>query len=241
LLIALLLPMPHDAYAADSEQAAWQAYRSGHFNDAIRLYAAMGGYAGQMGAGAAAWKLKDYAAALRHFANALLLARIDKERADALYNLGNAHFAFARWQTAAEAYRAVLQARPNDARAQANLVETERQLAKRQSESPIRTDLRGRRGSIAEGEVNVDWDKELAMPESEPTEDTTLVEEGGGAAGARLQGEAAAAHAASLDARRLQSGLRKLERLEERPRTLLKGLLKQDRTGDAQALELAPW
>jgi Ca-activated chloride channel family protein len=241
LLIAMMLAPPHDVYAAESEQAAWQAYRSGHYNDAIRLYRSAGDYAGQMGAGAAEWKLKNYAAALGHFGAALLLARNDKERTDALYNLGNAHFALARWQTAAEAYRAVLQVRPNDARAQLNLAETERQLAKRRSEGPIKTDLRGRRGSIAEGEVNVDWDKELAMPESEPTEDTTLVEQGSGAAGARLAGIAAAGRSVSLDARRLQSGLRKLERLEERPRTLLKGLLKQDRTGDAQALELAPW
>jgi Ca-activated chloride channel family protein len=245
LLFALMLPPGQEALAGDAatqiERAAWQAYRGGQLNDAARLYASLGGYQGQMGAGAASWKLRDYSAALRHFSAALLLARTDSERADALYNLGNAHFAFARWQTAAEAYRAVLQARPNDARAQTNLAETERQLAKKRSEGPIKTDLRGRRGSIAEGEVSVDWDKELAMPESEPAEDTTLVEQGSGAAGARLTGEAAAARAVSLDARRLQSGLRKLERLEERPRTLLKGLLKQDRAGVGQDVELAPW
>lgn len=239
LLLALMLAPGHDAFASDAAQQAWQAYRSGNYNDAIRLYGRIGGYPGQMGAGAASWKLKDYAAAARHFGAALLLATREDERSDALYNLGNAHFALARWQTAAEAYRAVLQARPSDERAQRNLAEAERQLAKRRDE-PIKTDLRGRRGMLAEGEANVDWDKELAMPEFEPPEDTLLAEQGD-AAGARLQGAQATGAAVSLDARRLQSGLRKLERLEERPRTMLKGLLKQDSSHTAQDMELAPW
>lgn len=239
LLLALLLAPGHDTYASDMARQAWQMYRAGQFNDAARLYAGIGGYAGQMGAGAASWKLKDYAAAARHFGAALLLARNEGERSDALYNLGNAHFALARWQTAAEAYRAVLQARPGDARAQRNLAEAERQLAKRRDE-PIRTDLRGRRGTLAEGEANVDWGKELAMPEFEPPEDRVLAEQGE-AAGARLQGAQTRDASVPLDARRLQSGLRKLERLEERPRTLLKGLLKQESSHAAQDLELLPW
>ncbi len=239
LLLALLLAPGHDSFASDMTRQAWQAYRAGQFNDAARLYAGIGGYAGQMGAGAASWKLKDYAAAARHFGAALLLARNAGARSDALYNLGNAHFALARWQTAAEAYRTVLQARPGDARAQRNLAEAERQLAKRR-DAPIRTDLRGRRGTLAEGEANVDWAKELAMPEFEPPEDNVLAEQGD-AAGACLQGAQTRGASVSLDARRLQSGLRKLERLEERPRTLLKGLLKQDSSHAAQDLERSPW
>lgn len=240
LLLALMLAPPgQDAFANEIEQQAWQAYRSGNYNEAVRLYGRIGGHAGQMGAGAASWKLRDYAAAVRYFGSALLLAKSEAERSDALYNLGNAHFALARWQTAAEAYRAVLQARPSDRRARLNLAEAERQLAKRKSE-PIKTDLRGRRGSIAEGEASVDWDKELAMPEFEPPEGGLLAERGG-AAGAHLQGAQIAGAAVSLDARRLQSGLRKLERLEERPRTMLKGLLKQDSPHTAQDMELVPW
>lgn len=240
LLLALMLAPGHEVMAAEIEQAAWRAYRTGNFNDAIRLYAKAGGHAGQMGAGAASWKLKDYAAAARHFGAALLLARSEAERSDALYNLGNAHFALARWQTAAEAYRTVLKVRPDDKHAQLNLAEAERQLAKRRREEPFKTDLRGRRGSIAEGEASVDWNKELAMPEFEPPEDGLLTEQSD-AAGARLQGGPTIGTAVSLDARRLQSGLRKLERLEERPRSLLKGLLKQDAVGAAQGTELAPW
>lgn len=241
LLIVLMLPAGEDAYAGEIEHSAWQSYRAGQYNEAIKHYISAGGFTGQMGAGAAAWKLKDYPSAARYFSSALILAKSESERTDALYNLGNAHFALARWQIAAEAYRAVLQVRPNDERAQANLAVTERQLSRQRTSDPIKTDLRGRRGSIAEGEVNVDWDKDLAMPESEPAEQATLVDKNGGALGARLAGAAAVGRQVSLDSRRLQSGLLKLERLEERPRTLLKGLLKQDRSNETQTLELPPW
>lgn len=240
LLVLLFAPQGQEAFADDSVRQAWHAYRNGQFNEAIRQYQKVGGHAGEMGAGAASWRLRDHAAAARHFGAALLLARNDIERADALYNLGNAHFALARWLTAAEAWRAVLQMRPADARAQRNLAEAERQLAKNRERDPFKTDLRGRRGSIAEGVTSTDWDTELAMPEFEAPEDKVLTEQGE-AAGARLQGTQTAGASVSLDARRLQSGLRKLERLQERPRTLLKGMLKQDGSGAAQDGELAPW
>lgn len=246
LLLVLTLQPAQDAYAADvqtaahAESIAWQAYQAGNFSDAVGLYGKVGGYAGQMGAGAASWKLKDYAASARHFGAALLLARNAAERTNALYNLGNAHFALARWQTAVEAYRTVLQARPEDRRAQVNLAEAERQLA-RYKTTPLNTDLRGRRGSIAQGETSTDWDKELAMPEFEPPEDTLLKEPGDGVQGARLRGGQAGRTGVALDARRLQSGLGKLERLQEHPRTLLKGLLKQDRAGAPNEMELPPW
>ena len=242
LLFALMLQPGQDAYAADApnEVAAWQAYRAGNFSEANRLYAKTNGYAGQMGAGAASWKLKDYGSAARHFGAALLLARNATERTNALYNLGNAHFALARWQTAVEAYRAVLLARPGDRLAQTNLGEAERQLAKRRRE-PFKTDLRGRRGSIAEGETSTDWDKELAVPEFEPPADALLKESEGAATGAQLRAGQPDAAQASLDARRLQSGLGKLERLQEHPRTLLKGLLKQDRASAPGEMELLPW
>ncbi len=239
LMLALMLAPGHDAFANETARQAWQAYRSGNYNDAVLLYGRVGGHAGQMGAGAANWKLRDYAGAARHYGAALLLAKSEAERTDALYNLGNAHFALARWQTAVEAYRAVLHVRPQDERAQRNLAEAERQLARHRRE-PVKTDLYGRRGTMAEGQTNIDWDKELAMPEFEPPEDSLLVEQGE-ASGARLQGSQTAGTQVALDARRLQSGLRKLERLEERPRTLLKGLLKQDSTRSAEDRELMPW
>ncbi len=240
IMLVLMMAPPKDSFASEAEQAAWHAYSGGRFNDAIQGYEKAGGFEGQMGAGASEWKLKNYPAALRHYGAALLLAHNEAQRTDALYNLGNAHFALTHWQIAAEAYRAVLQVRPNDERAKTNLTVTERQLARLRTEKPIKTDLRGRRGSIAEGEVNVDWDKELAMPESESSEQAVLVEEAKAAVGAKHAG-GTTERFFSPDSRHLQSGLLKLERLQERPRAMLKGLLKQDRAGETQVLELQPW
>jgi len=234
LLLAGTLAVP-EAQAADplsTGQAAAQAYRAGQWAQALPLFERQGGYAGAMGAGAAAWKLRDHAGAARHFSQALLLARDATQRDDALYNLGNAHYAQERWLAAAQAWRAVLLSRPGDAKAAANLVHAEAQLAKRAG-TPMRTDLRGRRGFAAEGFVGLDGavdlrDEPLLLPELEAGARSSAV---GDVAGARLQAGAAEAQGpdVTLSAQQLQSGLLKLERLQERPRDLLRGLLKQDR------------
>lgn len=49
-----------------------------------------------------------------------MLAENDRQRADALYNLGNAHYGRGQWQAAFEAYETVLSMRPGDPRADAN-------------------------------------------------------------------------------------------------------------------------
>ncbi len=209
------------------------------------LFARQGGYAGHMGGGAAAWKLRDYAGAARHFSQGLLLARTDSERDDALYNLGNAYFGLAQWDRAAQAWRAVLLSRPGDAAAGANLSHAEAQLAKR-SGVPMKSDLRGRRGFLSEGLVSVDGaggaqDESMHLPE------LPQGPRGAGAsdaAGARLtrQVDTADASWVPLDPQRLQSGLVKLERLEERQRELLRGLLKQDRVAAPPSASAGlPW
>lgn len=241
LLLALCFTPGHDAQANESQQAAWDAYKAERWGEAAKLYTDVGGHVGQMGAGASAWKLKDYGGAARHFGAALLLARDATQRFDALYNLGNASYALTRWQAAAEAWRAVLQARPNDERAAANLVRAEAQLKKRRDLAPMKTDLRLRPGISAEGgELNLDWNREGPVQEFERDPAGPQVDRNR-AGGAQLTGEQAAARRAELDARRLQSGLAKLERLEERPRTLLRGLLKQDTPPAASGVELLPW
>lgn len=242
VLLAFTLAAPHDASANDAPaRQAHAAYRAERWGEAAQHYAKVGGYAGQMGAGAAAWMLKDYGGAARHFGAALLLARDERQRTDALYNLGNASYGLARWQVAAEAWRAVLQARPNDEHAAANLVRAERQLQRRRDLAPLKTDLRLRAGIAAEaGEINIDWDREGPVQEFAPTPGGPRGDRAS-AAGATLDAAQAAARQAALDARRLQSGLTKLERVEERPRTLVKGLLKQDTPPDAVSIDLMPW
>jgi Ca-activated chloride channel family protein len=251
LMLAFIAHPGSNTQAADLEsrqapqkiaRQAFEAYKSGRHGEALNLYVHLGGYGGHMGAGAAAWQLKDYTAATRHFSAALLLARTPGERTDALYNLGNAHYGLGRWAVAVEAFQAVLAARPDDPRARANLAQAENRLKKSRRDGPMRSDLKGRRGSIAEGQINLDWDRETAVQEFEPDPEPPLVDrDGQAAAGARLSGEAARARQVALDARRLESGLGKLPLLQDQPKAMLQGLLKQDRSTTGTPPELPPW
>jgi Ca-activated chloride channel family protein len=226
--------------SAEQERLAWRSYRAGNYPEALNRYARLGGYDGFMGAGAAAWRLKDYSAARRHFGAALMLSRGATQRADALYNLGNAHYGLGGWQAAVEAYRAVLLERPQDQRARDNLFQAERQWARRrQAVAPHRGDLYGRRGMLVQGEANLDWERESVVEEFEPEPAGARVGAAQPAGGAQLSEALLAARRVELDARRLQSGLRKLQLIEDRPRGLLRGMLKQD-AAPASA-ELAPW
>lgn len=232
------------AEPASAAQAAAQAYRAGNWAQALPLFERQGGYAGHMGAGAAAWRLREPARAARHFRQALLLARTARERDDALYNLGHAHYAQQQWLAAAQAWRAVLLSRPEDARAQANLAHAEAELARRAS-TPVTSDLRGRRGFTVEGLVGMDG---AASAREEPwllPAQTADAASGAAAeaSGARLQGAAAngSVPQAVVGAQQLQSGLLKLERLQDAQRELLRGLLRQDRVPGTTDSPGAPW
>ena len=214
------------ALADAGASSAYAQYRGGHYAQAQTLYARQGGYAGQFGAGAAAWKLNDYRAAAAYFGAALLLAGDARSRCDALYNLGNALYGLGNWRAALEAYTAVLQARPRDAAAHANLEQARRRLAS--EPKPFASDLRGRRGQLAQGEVNLDWDSERAVRELDATPGVAMVG-GGTAAGARLQGPDGD-EAAARDNANVQSGLKKLELLGDHPQTMFKGMMRQDRS-----------
>lgn len=236
LLAAGLAPPPAHA----DEAAAWQAWQQKHFARAQALYAAAGGYRGHLGAGAAAWRQADLAAAQRHFSAALLLAASAAERADALYNLGNAYYGRAQWPAAAEAFEAVLRLRPGDARARANLAAARQHLRRLRPGSPSASDLRGRRGFMVGGQVQTDvmTGRVPDDPESQAP-GVGFDRRGSVAPGARGPGEAPAAGAATVDARLAASGQKKLERLQDRPEAMLKNLLQQDaRGGDAAG---PPW
>lgn len=246
LAVVFAAGQPARGLAAEPAQtpagAAAQAYRGGQYAQALPLFERQGGYAGHMGAGAAAWKLREPARAARHFRQALLLARTAHARDDALYNLGNALFAQQQWLAAAQAWRAVLRSRPDDAKAQANLVHAEAELARRAG-TPMASDLRGRRGFTVEGLVGLggaasEREESWLLPELQAGADPTQAPTDG----ARLRGEAAGGDAEDpvLGAQQLQSGLLKLERLQDRQHELLRGLLKQDRVS-SPANPGAPW
>lgn len=236
-MVTLSVVQGSNAWA--DERAAWQAWQAQRYAGAQTQYAQLGSYPGYLGAGAAAWRLHDYAWARRDFSSALLLARTARERADALYNLGNAHYGLGNWSAAIGAYQSVLQMR-RDVRAERNLAQAVRQLSRQRSVAPMKSDLFGRRGKLAEGTVNLDWDEGFAVKEFERS--LAGVQKGlqaSSANGAQVQGAAGAVSPAIADARRLQSGLKKIELLQERPHDLLKNLLKQD--ASPAPTELSPW
>jgi Ca-activated chloride channel homolog len=242
VLIALAVSgasaMPTHALA--DEAAAWQAWQQRHYARAQTLYAQIGGYTGRMGAGAAAWRQADYAAAVHHFGAALLLAENDRQRTDALYDLGNALYARRQWQAAFEAFETVLRMRPGDARARANLQQAWQQLRRQRAETPMHSDLGGRRGFLAEGRIQPDGQPANLPDEPESGSAGVRLDRNQAAANGTRLGEAPAARQApTVDSRLALSGLAKLERLDDRPAAMLKNLLKQDARHDDT--ERPPW
>lgn len=227
-------------FAHADEAAAWQAWHQKHYAHAQTLYLQVGGYSGQMGAGASAWRLADYAGAARHFGQALLLAANDAQRADALYNLGNAHYGLGRYAVAAEAYEAVLKLRSPDPKAQTNLGWARQRLRRQPTDAPMQSDLRGRRGMLAEGQIQLDGEPVWRPDdiESEPL-GVQVERRQQRVAGARAQGQAGTRPRVTVNPGLAASGLKKLERLDDRPQALLNNLLKQDAQYDAT--ERAPW
>lgn len=229
---------PPDARA--DEAAAWQAWQQKQYAHAQTLYAQAGGYRGQMGAGAAAWRQAQYAAAARHFGAALLLAENDAQRADALYNLGNAHYGRGQWQAAWEAFETVLRARPNDANARSNRDRAWQRLRRERPEAPMLSDLGGRRGILAEGRIQLDGQSGPAPDDPDFEASGLQVDRNTQSADAtHQQGAAVPRLRVTVDPRFALSGLKKLERLDDRPTPMLKNLLKQDARHDDA--ERAPW
>lgn len=222
------------------EASAWQAWQQKQYGSAQTLYMQVGGYSGQMGAGAAAWRLADYSVAAQHFGAALLLAANDSQRAYALYNLGNAHYGRGQYAIAVEAYEAVLRLRPKDASAQTNLGWARQRLRRQPAETPMQSDLRGRRGMLAEGQIALDgepgWRREDTQ--SDPI-GVQVDRQSQRAAGARLEAGVGTRQAVTVNSRLAVSGLKKLDRLEDRPDAMLKNLLKQDARQDG--VQRSPW
>jgi len=233
---ATAVPRP----ALADEAAAWRAWQQKNFASAQTLYAQAGGYSGQMGAGSAAWRQGAYVAAARHFGAALLLAENDRQRADALYNLGNAHYGRGQWQAAFEAFETVLRVRPGDTRAGANRELAWQRLRRQRSESPMQSDLGGRRGFLAEGRIQLDA-QTGTTPEDPEFEASGMQRDRASpdAGGVHAPGAAAPRQPLRVDLRLALSGLKKLERLQDQPTTLLHNLLKQDARHDDA--ERPPW
>lgn len=120
LLPMLIAPPPADA-APWTERDAYQALQAHDYREAERLYAQVHTYSGAVGAGTAAYHLQQWDTALAHFERALRNAENDKEKAQTLYNAGNALARLERFADASARYQAALRLVPNFSKAALNL------------------------------------------------------------------------------------------------------------------------
>ena len=125
LLLALgllLIAQPHNPAQADeaTPRAALAAYQEADYASAAAYFSGLPGYLGRMGAGASYYRQDDYPAAASQFTQAVLLAEADRQRADALFNLGNSLFQLGDYAAAAEVFADVLRYQPEDPAAPQN-------------------------------------------------------------------------------------------------------------------------
>ncbi|MDT8405187.1 VWA domain-containing protein [Sulfuriflexus sp.] len=159
LLIGLaLLPAP-DAQAGDST-VAYRAFIENDYPVALEQYEGLEGYPGRFGEGASAYRLKDYARAIAAFKQAFLAARDDRQRATALYNLGNSYFQSGDYPAAIAAYRDAMVYQPGYPAAQRNIAFSQKLHATVQQRlARLRKLLRPDRGAQeARAEANMDTD-----------------------------------------------------------------------------------
>lgn len=103
------------------EQAAHEALIEGRYAEAAQLYRGVDSFAGALGRGAAAYRMREWPAALEAFAEAERRAADAAQRADALYNQGNTLIRMGRLEDAAQALERALELRPDHKAAGLNL------------------------------------------------------------------------------------------------------------------------
>lgn len=226
VLLLALVPalLPTSARADDPRSRAWQAFEHGQWETATRLYASIGGHEGHHGAGVAALHADRPADALTHLELAWMLAPDEASRHDALYDLGHAHAALGRWDTALQAWLAVLASRPDDPAAERNAEIARSELLRHSLADDRAQDLYALRGVLAEGHISPEGTRDDEPPPSSA--------DASGAAGsvASAAAEPTRQEANYLpDPGQLESGRVKVERLVEDRLRLRRALLEQDR------------
>jgi len=94
----------------------------------------------------------------------------------------------------------------------------------------MQSDLGGRRGFLAEGRTQTD-NPSGATPDDPESVAPGMQIERGKAEGKRAVVPPATQVAVGVDSRLAPSGLKKMERLQDRPQAMLRNLLKQDARG----------
>lgn len=244
VLAAGLAPRP--GFAAEAGLGApYAAYRGGDFSAAQALYARLSGYAARMGEGAAAYRRHDYSHAGGQFTAALLQAGDDAQRADALFNLGDARYQAGDYQAAADAFQGVLRYRPGDRTAGDNLALAAGKLAQAARARRHGGTLLGRLGHQTGGALGEDIrDRPVTMaPDKKEKGPMAAAPDDGADYGqARLRQPGAAPPVGAEGAAEgvYRAALKKLDLLADRPRPVLRELIKQDAAGD-RPKGMAPW
>lgn len=240
---------PPEALAAESAMQRWQAWIAwshGHYAQARQIYAQLPDYAGRMGEGDCDYRIKAYPQALAAFRGAVLLARSDRDRALALFNLGNTAFHIeGRLGEALDAYQASLTLLPGRAATVRNLDLARAQWAEEHPEQEIVGILKRRAATNVThfGDTSNLTPSELGR---QPKSARPVAEQGQAlTAGGKLSAQAASAPQAgaaamTLTAADVQAARRGLPLLHDDSTELLGGLFDHDSHEAASAVGSAP-
>jgi Ca-activated chloride channel family protein len=129
-----------------NESQAFENFSNGNYPAALSIYKQLSGFTARLGAGSSHYKMADYNGALRQFSQAVLAANNDKQRAVALFNLGNSYFQTGNYAAALTVYQDALRYQPARTNILHNLRFT-RALKKAVDERLQQTAPAARRGS----------------------------------------------------------------------------------------------
>ena len=250
-LLALLFAVTSNApgaYAAEAD--AYAAYRNHNHALAQTLYGDLPGYSARMGEGAAAYRRKDYQYAIRQFSTALLGSTNDKQREQALFNLGNSYFMAGGYRAAADAFLGVMHYAKDNQDARANLALAAGKLAEISKSGKKTQGIQGRRGRETGGALGDDAsDKPLAMESSDEKSDkqpghgSEMAESANAKLRSReIQRASNSAASQTGDDIVYRAALKKLELATDDPVPLHKALIKIEATREyVPQLEMSPW
>jgi Ca-activated chloride channel family protein len=237
------------AQAADPADA-YAAYRDKNYSLAQLLYHEQRGYDARLGEGAAAYRRQRYAEAIEQFTAALLNARDNTQRADALFNLGNSYFQAKNYPAAVDAYRGTLELRVDDPNASVNLARASALLQKTSTPGPQAEGIPGRRsqrflGSALEESNNdapVDFDTTRERMGPDASRDAATSDGARATTNTATATEPAPRYSSGDAERDYRAALKKLELINDQPAAMLKELIKLDTPLDAPPSEkLPPW
>ena len=251
LVVAVLFAggYANTAQAADPADA-YAAYREQNYSLAQLLYHEQRGYDARLGEGAAAYRRQRYAEAVEQFTTALLNARDNMQRADALFNLGNSYFQAKNYPAAVDAYRGTLELRADDPGARENLARASARLEKTSKPGPQAEGVPGRRsqrflGSALEESNNdapVEFDTTRERMGPEPSRDAATSDGAQATANASTPAAPASRYTSPNAERDYRAALKKLELVNDTPAAMLKELIKLDTPREGPPMEkLPPW